>query len=156
MGTPKSEKAAEHVRSSRRARQRREDFPWVPQAGIQSGSVKLHPETRAPSTYRVDGGDKRGSGGVLRGGTPPTMKPQGTSGRAASCHPERSEGSPSITAARRVMPPCEPRSGAAPPTSPERDDPAEPDHKGENSRLSYQLSVMSAPRVFPRPINLQS
>ncbi len=42
------------------------------------------------------------------------------------------------------------------PHSPERDDPAEPDHKGENSRLSYQLSVMSAPRVFPRPINLQS
>ena len=32
------------------------------------------------------------------------------------------------------------------PRSPERDDPAEPDHKGENSRLSYQLSVMSYER----------
>ena len=30
-----------------------------------------------------------------------------------------------------------------PPHSPERDDPAKPDHKGENSRLSYQLSVIS-------------
>ena len=35
---------------------------------------------------------------------------------------------------------------ALPPNSPERDDPAEPDHKGENSRLSYQLSVMSYER----------
>ena len=33
-----------------------------------------------------------------------------------------------------------------PPHSPERDDPAEPDHKGENSRLSYQLSVISYER----------
>ena len=45
-----------------------------------------------------------------------------------------------------------------PPHGPERDDPAEPDHKGKNSRLSYQLSVMSYERSarFSAPINLQS
>ena len=45
-----------------------------------------------------------------------------------------------------------------PPTSPERDDPAEPDHKSKNSRLNYQLSVMSYERSarFPCPINLES
>ena len=121
----------------------------------------------------------------MRGGTPPTMKPQSTYGRAASsCHPERSEGSVSITAAQQISPPREPHNlpllgkgdrlrwmrrftfpfrgrgtvlctvdeaiylvpALPPPTSPERDDPAEPDHKGENSRLSYQLSVMSYER----------
>ena len=39
-----------------------------------------------------------------------------------------------------------------PPISPERDDPAEPDHKGENSRLSYQLSVMSYERSAPHQL----
>ena len=30
----------------------------VPQAGIQSGSVKLRPETRAPSIHEIDGGEE--------------------------------------------------------------------------------------------------
>ena len=77
----------------------------VPQVGIQSGSAKLNPETRAPSTYRVDGGGKRGSAGVLRGGTPPAMKPQSRYGRAVA---SRHHGSPSIIVAPRRMPPRKP------------------------------------------------
>ena len=91
----------------------------------------------------------------MRGGTPQERE----SRRARTVEPPRLVILSEANDLFRLPPHIKPRRSAnrvpgLPPHSPERDDPAEPDHKGENSRLSYQLSVMSASRVFPAPPQL--
>ena len=80
----------------------------------------------------------------MRGGTPKSVK----AAEQVRSEPPRLVILSEANDLFRLPPHIKPRRRAnrvpgLPPHSPERDDPAEPDHKGENSRLSYQLSVIS-------------